>query len=199
MVQAESTVTTLQWINSVHLSNFNFQTIFQAEGYHWLSRIIWELEEKNTRIVSPLQRTEPLKGHGGKEKNSNVSREHEKVSCAHEKRFRFFLKRKCRCSQESSLWAWEKNLKRFSCTEDTFYFLIFFLLFAVSSSTVSSAWNLLHKERWTIICSFVRGGSCSSSLPEPYKMAPSRLLVCMVLTRLSETDSMSVARGPDVL
>ena len=34
MMQAEFTVTPLQLINSVHLSNFHFQTVSQAEGYH---------------------------------------------------------------------------------------------------------------------------------------------------------------------
>ncbi|MBN3298611.1 KDM4A demethylase, partial [Amia calva] len=41
----------------------------------------------------------------------------------------------------------------------------------------------------TGICSFVRGGT-GGVLPEPYKMTSSGLLVCMFLTKLSQTDSM---------
>ena len=44
----------------------------------------------------------------------------------------------------------------------------------------------------TSICSFVRGGT-GGALPEPYQMTSSRLLVCMFLTKLSETDFMRVA------
>ena len=40
------------------------------------------------------------------------------------------------------------------------------------------------------ICSFVRGGT-GEALPEPCKMTSNRLLACMFLTKLSETDSMS--------
>ncbi|KAJ8348305.1 hypothetical protein SKAU_G00268940 [Synaphobranchus kaupii] len=39
----------------------------------------------------------------------------------------------------------------------------------------------------TGICSFVRGGT-GGALPEPYKMISSGLLMCMFLTKLSETD-----------
>ena len=56
----------------------------------------------------------------------------------------------------------------------------------------------LHKESWTgpverhrpssnSICSFVRGGTWGA-LPEPCEMTSSSLLVCMFLTKLSETD-----------
>ena len=41
MTQSKFTVTTLQWMNNIHLSSFPFQTISQAQGYHCLSRIIW--------------------------------------------------------------------------------------------------------------------------------------------------------------
>ena len=50
----------------------------------------------------------------------------------------------------------------------------------------------------TVICSLERGGT-GGALPEPNKMTSSKLLVCMFLTKLSETDSMRVALGPDVL
>ncbi|KAK0149974.1 hypothetical protein N1851_009262 [Merluccius polli] len=48
-----------------------------------------------------------------------------------------------------------------------------------------------HNSR-TGIYSFVREGT-GGALPEPYKMTSSRLLACMCLTQLSETDSMRVA------
>ena len=53
----------------------------------------------------------------------------------------------------------------------------------------------------TSICSFVRGGTggalpepyrTGGALPEPYEMTSSGLLVCMFLTKLSETDSVRV-------
>ena len=50
----------------------------------------------------------------------------------------------------------------------------------------------------TGICSFVQGGT-EGALPEPYKMTSSGLLVCTFLIKLSETESMRVAWGPDVL
>ena len=42
------------------------------------------------------------------------------------------------------------------------------------------------------ICSFVQGGT-EGALPEPYKMTSSGLLMCMLLTKLSETGPMRVA------
>ncbi len=78
-------------------------------------------------------------------------------------------------------------------------------MFAVSPSTVSRAWRRYQEITWgeldravkghqpssrTSICSFVRGGT-GGALPESCKMTPSGLLVCMFLTKLSETDSMS--------
>ena len=50
----------------------------------------------------------------------------------------------------------------------------------------------------TSIFSFVWGGT-GGALPQSYKMTPSRLLVCMFMTKLSETDSMKVAWGAKVL
>ena len=42
------------------------------------------------------------------------------------------------------------------------------------------------------ICSLEPGGT-GGALPEPYKMTSNRQLVCMFLTKLSETDSMRMA------
>lgn len=78
----------------------------------------------------------------------------------------------------------------------------------MSPSTVSIAWRRYQEKghymrragqdcrretryNRTGICSFVKRGT--GVLPEPYKMSSSRPLVCMFLTKLSETDSMRVA------
>lgn len=50
----------------------------------------------------------------------------------------------------------------------------------------------------TSVCSFV-GGETGEALPEPYKTPSSRLLMCMFLAILSETDYMSMGSGPSII
>lgn len=50
----------------------------------------------------------------------------------------------------------------------------------------------------TSVCSFV-GGETGEVLPEPYKTPSSRLLMCMFLAILSETDYMSMGSGPSII
>ena len=87
--------------------------------------------------------------------------------------------------------------------------------FAVSPSTISKAWRRYQETAVTQgeldraieghqpssrtgICSFEPRGT-GGALPEPYLMTFSRLLVSMFHTKLSETDSMRSAWGPDDL